>query len=63
LFFDVAVQENLPEQELYERNYQNVTNKQRVLIIGAGPAGLFAALELIELGYKPVIIERGKRCP
>jgi uncharacterized FAD-dependent dehydrogenase len=60
LFFDVAVQENLPEQELYERNYQNVTNKQRVLIIGAGPAGLFAALELIELGYKPVIIERGK---
>jgi len=39
---------------------QNVTNKQEVVIVGAGPAGLFAALRLIELGIRPVIIERGR---
>lgn len=39
---------------------QNVTNKQEVIIVGAGPAGLFAALRLIELGIRPVIIERGR---
>lgn len=43
-----------------KRKYQNVSNKKEVHIIGAGPAGLFAALRLIELGFKPVIIERGK---
>lgn len=44
---------NLPE-------YKNVANKQEVIIVGAGPAGLFAALQLIELGLKPIVIERGK---
>ena len=38
----------------------NVSNRKEVIIVGAGPAGLFAALRLIELGIKPVIIERGK---
>ena len=37
-----------------------VTLKQEVIIVGAGPAGLFAALRLIELGLRPVIIERGR---
>ncbi len=41
-------------------NYPSVENKRPVGIIGAGPAGLFAALRLIELGYKPVVFERGK---
>ncbi|MFX6899608.1 FAD-dependent monooxygenase, partial [Acinetobacter baumannii] len=35
-------------------------NAKKVIIIGAGPAGLFAALELILLGIKPIIIERGQ---
>jgi len=47
-------------EDTVKSNYQNVANKKAVLIIGAGPAGLFAALKLIELGIKPIIIERGK---
>ena len=43
-----------------EFNYQDVSNAKEVIIIGAGPAGLFAALRLIELGYKPIVLERGK---
>ncbi|MEQ9262612.1 MAG: FAD-binding protein [Owenweeksia sp.] len=40
--------------------YQKVDHKEQVLIIGCGPAGMFAALRCIELGLKPIIIERGK---
>ncbi len=40
--------------------YQNVSDKKKVIIVGAGPAGLFAALQCIENGYQPIIIERGK---
>jgi len=41
-------------------NYQNVAGKPPVIIVGAGPAGLFAALKLLEKGLKPIILERGK---
>ena len=40
--------------------YQDVSGKDEVIIIGAGPAGLFAALKLIEKGKKPIVLERGK---
>jgi uncharacterized protein len=40
--------------------YQHVENKPEVIIIGTGPSGLFAALRLIELGYRPILLERGK---
>ncbi len=41
-------------------NYTDVRKAMPVIIVGAGPAGLFAALRLIELGFKPIVIERGK---
>lgn len=46
--------------DLEKRKLQNITNAVPVAIIGCGPAGMFAALRLIELGLKPVIFERGK---
>lgn len=48
------------DYKVRKKIYPDVTRKPPVIIIGAGPAGLFAALTLIEKGYKPVIFERGK---
>lgn len=56
VFIDEAVQ----EPETFDPELQNVNNAPHVVIVGAGPAGLFAALRLITLGYKPIILERGK---
>ncbi|MCS7018754.1 MAG: FAD-dependent monooxygenase [Cytophagales bacterium] len=44
----------------YARNYPDVSRSPQAIIVGAGPAGMFAALRLIELGIKPILIERGK---
>lgn len=50
-----------PLTQSFERiRYQNVENAPQAVVVGAGPGGLFAALRLIELGLRPVVLERGK---
>ena len=44
----------------YDFQFQEVVTRERVIVVGSGPAGLFAALRLIELGFCPLILERGK---
>ena len=51
----------LPQDEEFVRTtYQNVEGKPQVIVVGAGPGGLFAALRLIEHGLRPIVVERGK---
>ena len=57
---NVFINEDFYDAFQFNPNLQNVENAHEVYIAGAGPAGLFAALELIEQGLKPIIIERGK---
>lgn len=49
-----------PDQLYNKINFKTVNSDKKVIIIGFGPAGMFAALRLIELGIKPIVVERGK---
>ena len=55
------INEPYQQRALQHFNFKNVSqSSKKVIIVGAGPAGLFAALQLIELGIQPIIVERGK---
>lgn len=56
----VYVNEQPHDDEYVKTEYPNVEGRQAVIVVGAGPGGLFAALRLIELGLRPIVLERGK---
>ena len=56
----VYINEQPAEYEYNRTEYPNVEDCPQVIVVGAGPGGLFAALRLIELGYRPIVLERGK---
>ncbi len=60
LQFKVWVDEKPEPEPLWDFPLKDVTNATPVIIVGFGPGGMFAALRLIELGLKPIVIERGK---
>jgi uncharacterized FAD-dependent dehydrogenase len=60
LRYDVFINEKPEAHEAYITLFQDVHNAPEIIIVGAGPAGYFAALECLGLGLKPVVIDRGK---
>lgn len=54
------INEPPPEQTAYQFDYKDVSSAKEIHIVGFGPAGMYAALRCIELGYKPIVLERGK---
>jgi hypothetical protein len=56
----VYVNEQPHDDEFVRTEYENVEGRPQVIVVGAGPGGLFAALRLIELGLRPIVLERGK---
>ncbi len=56
----VYINEPVPESSDYHFDYNDVSNAKPIHIIGFGPAGMWAALRCIELGFKPIVLERGK---
>jgi len=59
LLVDLYIEEQVAERD-FNFDFKNVAHAPHVVIVGAGPAGFFAALKLIEQGIKPIIFERGK---
>jgi uncharacterized FAD-dependent dehydrogenase len=57
---EVYINEQPPEDSAYKFDYKDVSNAKPIHIIGFGPAGMWAALRCIELGFKPIVLERGK---
>jgi uncharacterized FAD-dependent dehydrogenase len=57
----VYIQEEAPESSNYSFDYKDVSSAKKIHIIGFGPAGMWAALRCLELGYKPIVLERGKK--
>lgn len=60
--FEVFIGEEAPSVLENSYDYHRVDSKPEVVVIGAGPAGLFASLRLIELGYRPVLLD-GEKAP
>ena len=56
----VYINEQPHDDEYQHTEYPNVEGRPQVIVVGAGPGGLFAALRLIELGLRPIVLERGK---
>lgn len=56
----VYIKEQPPETSDYTFDYKDVSSAKEIHIVGFGPAGMYAALRCIELGYKPIVLERGK---
>ena len=56
----VYINEQPHDDEYQHTDYPNVEGRPQVIVVGAGPGGLFAALRLIELDYRPIVLERGK---
>lgn len=56
----VYINEDPTDDEYEKVEYHDVSDKPQVIVVGAGPGGLFAALRLVELGLKPIVLERGK---
>lgn len=57
---EAYINEEPKEAPFVHTDYPHVEGKKQVIVVGAGPGGLFAALRLIELGLRPVVVERGK---
>ena len=64
IFVNLKVRAYVNEQPMDDEYepvvYHDVSDRPQVIVVGAGPGGLFAALRLIELGYRPIVLERGK---
>ena len=56
----IYINEPLPETSEYQFDYKDVSNAKEIHIVGFGPAGMYAALRCLELGFKPIVLERGK---